>query len=202
MDQGLNGYQGRTPAVGLVDPKFPHNVGAAVRAASCYGIGQVWFSGDRVRLDASKRYRLPREERMRGYREVVLRKDDRFLDVFGDAVPVAVELRRNAESLIEFEHPDNALYVFGPEDGSLNRAVLSRCHRFVVIPTRHCTNLAAAVYTVLYDRHAKRVLAGREAPNVATGAAAFDEPDHVAGAVGTAVHLSGGPPAMRARAGR
>ena len=28
---------GVTPAVALVDPKFPHNVGAAVRAASCYG---------------------------------------------------------------------------------------------------------------------------------------------------------------------
>jgi hypothetical protein len=64
MDPGLSGYQGKTPAVGLVDPKFPHNVGAAVRAASCYGVGQVWFSGDRVRLDASRRYRLPREERM------------------------------------------------------------------------------------------------------------------------------------------
>lgn len=79
------------PDVGLVVPKFPHNVGAAVRAASCYGIGQVWFGGDRVRLNASKGYRLPREERMRGYKDVVLRKDDRFLDVFADAVPVAVE---------------------------------------------------------------------------------------------------------------
>jgi tRNA(Leu) C34 or U34 (ribose-2'-O)-methylase TrmL len=184
MDPRLNGYQGRTPAVGLVDPKFPHNVGAAVRAASCYGIGQVWFSGDRVRLDASRRYRLPREERMRGYKDVVLRKDDRFLDAFGDAVPVAVELRRNAEPLIEFEHPDNALYVFGPEDGSLNRAVLARCYRFVVIPTRHCTNLAAAVYTVLYDRHAKRVRADLEVPNVIAGASDFDEPDHMADALG------------------
>ncbi|HMI22995.1 MAG TPA: hypothetical protein VK594_00780 [Streptosporangiaceae bacterium] len=58
---------GITPAVALVDPKFPHNVGAAVRAASCYGVRQVWFSGDRVRLDGAKRQRLPREERMRGY---------------------------------------------------------------------------------------------------------------------------------------
>jgi len=174
---------GAAPAVGLVDPKFPHNVGAAVRAASCYGIRQVWFSGDRVRLDASKGYRLPREERMRGYKDVVLHKDDRFLDVFTDAVPVAVELRRNAESLIEFEHPENALYVFGPEDGSLDRAVLARCHRFVVIPTRHCTNLASAVYTVLYDRHAKRVRAGLEERNV-TSYSGFDEPDHMADAVG------------------
>ena len=41
---------GRAPAVVLVDPKFPHNVGAAVRAASCYDVGQVWFTGDRVQL--------------------------------------------------------------------------------------------------------------------------------------------------------
>ena len=42
----------------LVDPKFPHNVGAAVRAASCYGVGQVWFTGDRVQLIGERRYRL------------------------------------------------------------------------------------------------------------------------------------------------
>jgi hypothetical protein len=64
---------GITPAVALVDPKFPHNVGAAVRAASCHGVRQVWFSGDRVRLDGAKRQRLPREERMRGYKEVAVR---------------------------------------------------------------------------------------------------------------------------------
>jgi hypothetical protein len=32
---------GIAPAVALVDPKFSHNVGAAVRAASCYGVRQV-----------------------------------------------------------------------------------------------------------------------------------------------------------------
>jgi tRNA(Leu) C34 or U34 (ribose-2'-O)-methylase TrmL len=173
---------GIAPGIALVDPKFPHNVGAAVRAASCYGIRQVWFSGARVQLDGAKRQRLPREERMRGYMEVEIRQADYFFDAFEDAVPVAVELRRNAESLIEFEHPERALYVFGPEDGSLDRAVLAQCHRFVVIPTRHCTNLSAAVYTVLYDRHAKRVRSGAERRN--TVAAGFDEPDHMAEATG------------------
>jgi tRNA(Leu) C34 or U34 (ribose-2'-O)-methylase TrmL len=109
--------------VALVDPKFPHNVGAAVRAASCYGARQVWFSGDRVRLDGAKRQRLPREERMRGSKEVEVRHADRSFDAFEDAVPVAVELR-NAESLIDFVHPEHALYLFGPEDGSLGRATL------------------------------------------------------------------------------
>ena len=175
---------GRTPAIVLVDPKFAHNVGAAVRAASCYGLGQVWFTGDRVQLVGERRFRLPREERMRGYQDVELRHSDQPFDAFDrGAVPVAVELRRNAESLITFEHPEPAVYVFGPEDGSLDRAILGLCHRFVVIPTRHCTNLSAAVYTVLYDRHAKRVAAGLEEPHTVHGRG-FDEPDHMADAVG------------------
>ncbi len=141
-------------------------------------------AGDRAQLDGDKSHRLPREERMRGYREVEIRQADYFFDAFDAAVPVAVELRRNAESLIDFEHPERALYVFGPEDGSLDRAVLARCHRFLVIPTRHCTNLSAAVYTVLYDRQAKRVRAGLEARHSAS--AGFDEPDSMAGAAGVA----------------
>lgn len=164
---------GLTPAVALVNPKYPHNVGAAVRAASCFGVRQVWFTGDRVCLDGSKGHRLPREERMRGYQEVEIRHGDYFFDAYTGAVPVAVELRENAEPLTSFEHPDSALYVFGPEDGSLGRSALGQCHRFVVIPARHCLNLAAAVYTVLYDRHAKQVQAGM-APY--TAADEFREP--------------------------
>lgn len=99
--------------------------------------------------------RLPREERMKGYRDVELRQFDYFLDQFEGAVPVAVELRPNAESLVKFEHPEKALYIFGPEDGSIPQSILKECHRFVVIPTRHCVNLAAAVYIVLYDRQVK-----------------------------------------------
>jgi tRNA(Leu) C34 or U34 (ribose-2'-O)-methylase TrmL len=177
---------GLTPAVALVDPKFPHNVGAAVRAASCFGIRQVWFSGDRVQLLGARGYRLPREERMRGYQEVELRQADSFFDAFdADVTPVAVEVRPGSESLIEFEHPERALYVFGAEDGSLGKAVVRHCHRFVIIPTRHCTNLSAAVYLTLYDRHAKRVRAGLEQAHHLTGSSArFDESDSMADAVG------------------
>jgi len=156
--------QGITPAVGLVDPKYAHNVGAAVRAASCFGAKQVWYSGNRVSLIPEKgKYRLPREERMKGYKDVELRQYDRFFEQFERGVtPVAIELREGSECLADFEHPENALYVFGPEDGSLTRKVTVRCHRFVVIPTRHCVNLAAAVYLVLYDRAIKRWQAGIE----------------------------------------
>lgn len=151
-------------AVGLWNPKYAHNVGGVVRAASCYGVPQVWFSGSRVKDEVEIAERIPREERMRGYNGVSICHSDRFFDEFSGVTPVAIELTPGAENLIEFEHPENALYVFGPEDGSLPRVALGLCHRFVKIPTRHCTNLAAAVYTVLYDRHLKRVWSGLESP--------------------------------------
>lgn len=153
-------------AVALVNPRYPHNVGAAVRAASCFNVPQVWFTGDRVRTEGDgKRYRLPREERMKGYGKVEICHGDYFFDAFPPGVtPVAVDLVPNTESLITFEHPENALYVFGPEDGSLSSVELRHCHRFVSIPMAHCANLASAVYMVLYDRHSKRVRSGAELP--------------------------------------
>lgn len=169
---------GKAPAIALYNPKYGHNVGGAVRAASCFDFPQVWFSGDRVSLQGksgrqvrktsrslSVKPRLPREERMRGYQHVELCQGDYFFDAFGPGVtPVAVELVPGAEMLPFFEHPESPLYVFGPEDGSLPRSVLGQCHRFVQIPSRHCTNLAAAVYLTLYDRHAKRIALGLDEP--------------------------------------
>lgn len=148
--------EGRTPSIILINPKFPHNVGAAVRAASCFGAHQVWFTGNRVSLDPEKGQRLPREERMKGYNKVDLRQFDRPFEQFGKGVtPVAIEVRENSEKLPDFVHPENAVYVFGPEDGSLERVTTNHCHRFVTIPTFHCMNLSAAVYVVLYDRMVK-----------------------------------------------
>lgn len=152
---------GEAPAIALVDPKYPQNVGMVVRLASCYGLRQVWFTGDRVSLDPAKGERLPREERMKGYKEVEMIHFEHFFDQFpADTVPVAVEVRPDSEPLHTFEHPEKALYVFGPEDGSVPKPLLSHCHRFIVIPTRHCLNLATAVATVLWDREYKRWLRG------------------------------------------
>lgn len=157
--------EGVAPAIALCNPKYPHNVGTVLRACSCFGIKQLWFSGKRVSLkgDKNKGYRLPREERMRGYKEVELRNFDYFFEQFDRTVtPVAIELREGAEMLPQFEHPENPLYVFGPEDGSIDQVMMRHCHRIVVIPTAHCVNLAAAVYLVLYDRLIKRLQAGVE----------------------------------------
>ena len=147
---------GDCPSVALINPKFPHNVGAAVRIASCYGMKQVWFTGDRIDIALNGKKLIPREERMKGYKDVDLIQYDYFFDQFDKGVvPVAVEVRENSEPLYDFVHPKNALYVFGPEDGSIPPVYLKHCHRFIIIPTRHCLNLAMAMGTVLYDRASK-----------------------------------------------
>lgn len=151
---------GVTPAVALCNPKYDHNIGAAIRAASCYDINQVWYSGNRIQIEEGKR--IPREERMKGYNKVELIQFDNFFDQFNNVTPVAIELTPSSENLSTFEHPENPLYVFGPEDGSIPKVLLRHCHRFVFIPTKHCVNLAAAVYTVLYDRKLKRIWDDKE----------------------------------------
>lgn len=149
--------KGKSTAIALINPRYGHNVGNAVRAASNFGIEQVWWTGDRFTLDEEKA-RLPREERMKGYKDVELIQFDDFFDHFpSDIVPVAIERRPNSENIVDFVHPEKAVYVFGPEDGSIESVHLRHCHRFVQIPTPYCLNLAAAVNIVLYDRMLKQM---------------------------------------------
>jgi len=152
---------GSTPALVFLNPKSSHNVGRAVRLASCFGINQVWYTGERINADIEKLGRLPREERMKDYRDVALINHERPLERFRSGVPVAVEVRKGSESLFSFVHPRDPIYVFGPEDGSIDSGVVSLCHRFIVIPARHCINVADAAAIVLYDRMLKLWLAGQ-----------------------------------------
>ena len=153
-----------TPSIVLTNPKYPHNVGAAVRACSNFGAKIVMFTGQRVSLEPSrvKGYRLPREERMKDYQDILLLNDEYPFNRFGkDVIPVAVEKRENAEPLTYFQHPENAIYIFGPEDGSIPQVMLGHCQRFLVIVSKHCLNLAAAVNVVLADRITKLGLVHR-----------------------------------------
>jgi tRNA(Leu) C34 or U34 (ribose-2'-O)-methylase TrmL len=148
------------PAIVMYDPRDPFNVGAAVRAASCFGVSQVWVTGRRCAEKVWDQKRIPREERMKGFKDVDIILGSEPLKHFTGAVPVAVELLPNSENLLAFEHPTNAVYLFGPEDGSVPYSVRGLCHRRVFIPTRHCTNLGAAIYVLLYDRLVKQYLSG------------------------------------------
>lgn len=142
-----------TPGIVLVNPKYAHNVGAVLRAASCFGVKSVVYTGNRVSDEIEQRQRTPREERMRGYKDVSLVNYDKPLELFSpDIVPVAIELKQGAEPIQLFEHPEECVYFFGPEDGSIGSNIYTLCHRIIYIPSAHCLNLAGAVYVTMYDR--------------------------------------------------
>lgn len=141
------------PVVVLQNPKYSQNVASAIRGCACFGITTLRFTGERFHPD--KLDRFPREFRMKDYKTVNIAHDDRPFDSFPELVPVCVELLPGAVSLPQFQHPPNAMYVFGPEDGSVNQVFRRHCHFFVQIPSVHCLNLAAALNVVLYDRQSK-----------------------------------------------
>lgn len=143
-------------AIGLHQPKNRFNYGNVVRAAHCYGAAMIAISG--TRLQVERVVRAP-ENCTHGERHLpILRGDDLKSLIPYNCVPVAVEFIQGAIELQNYQHPNSAFYIFGPEDGSLGDSVLSWCRDVVVIPAKLCINLAAAVNIVLYDRVAKQLL--------------------------------------------
>lgn len=136
-------------AIGLDRPKDKANLGGVLRAAGCYGASLVVVSGDRMGKFAT--------DTMKAYRHIpcVEVADLLAAKPYG-AMPVVVEINARARPLSRFTHPENAYYIFGPEDGSVSQRVVDAAQLIVSIPTNGCMNLAATVNVVLYDRQCKR----------------------------------------------
>ena len=144
-----------TVSIGLDNPKTPANVGAVMRAAGCFKADAVFYTGERYPRAA--RFNTDTKDASRGI--PLTGVEDLLNCVPAGSKIVCVELVEGATPLPEFQHPDNAFYIFGPEDGTLSQAVVDRADAVVYIPTVGCLNLAATVNVVLYDRQAKSPLA-------------------------------------------
>ena len=137
--------------IGLTNPKSPTNVGAVMRAAGCYQVDEVKYTGQRYEKAAKFH-----TDTKSAARTIPLTGVESFLDNLElETQIVCVELAEGATPLPRFKHPENAIYIFGPEDGSISQDVADRADHVVYVPTVGCMNLAATVNVLLYDRLSK-----------------------------------------------
>ncbi|OBU14431.1 23S rRNA methyltransferase [Photobacterium aquimaris] len=138
--------------IGLSNPKSPTNIGAVLRAAGCYKADAVIYTG--TRYDKAAKFQTDTKKMAQS---IPLSGVESMLDNLPqDMKIVCVDFAEGATLLPHFVHPEKAIYIFGPEDGSISQDVADRADHVVYVPTVGCMNLAASVNVVLYDRLAKQ----------------------------------------------
>jgi len=137
--------------IGLVNPKSPTNIGAVMRAAGCYQVDSVFYTGKRY-SNAAKFNTDTKNIQAK----IPLTPVDNITECISDKVKIiCVDLIEGAIPLPHFEHPEQALYIFGPEDGTIPQTIINKADKVIYVPTIGCMNLAATVNVVLYDRTTK-----------------------------------------------
>lgn len=144
----MRGYFG----IGIERSKYEVNVGTLWRSAYSFGADFIFTIG--------KRYPHQWSDTTRAWRHIPYLEYTNVAD-FINHVPfscpvVGVELDEKARPLESFVHPTRAIYLLGPEDGSLSKKALEACHYLVQFDSKHCVNVAVAGSIVMYDRQQKR----------------------------------------------
>lgn len=145
--------------IGIERSKTEVNVGTLWRSAFCLGASFIFTIG--------KRYPNQSSDVTQAWRHIPLLE---FADVADfaahrpfDCQVIGVELTPDAAHLETFAHPQRAIYLLGPEDGSLSGDAVALCQYVVRFDSTYCLNVAAAGTVVMYDRQAKAVRAERVA---------------------------------------
>lgn len=145
---GLRGYYG----IGIERSKTPANVGSMLRSAQAFNASLAFTIGGRVPYrrqstdTTNATDHLPFIE-FQGIEEFKLARPRG-----AQIVVVEVDGERDLHS---FTHPPRALYVLGPEDGSVSTAMRELAQHTVRLPSRYCLNVAVTAAIVMHDRISK-----------------------------------------------
>lgn len=143
----VRGYFG----IAVWHPKTGVNIGTLWRSAAILDAAFLATIGKRYPPQASDTTQTPRHTPLWHFDT----PEDFWAHVPAGCQPVAVEIHRRAKSLPRFVHPERAVYILGPEDGTLPDLFVERAYAVVQIPGAYCYNLAVAGSIVMYDRIAK-----------------------------------------------
>lgn len=137
--------------IGLINPKSPTNVGAVMRASGCYQVDKVYYTGERYKKAA----KFNTDTKNITEKIPLISTESVIEAVTSNTKIICVDLVEGSTPLPHFTHPENAIYIFGPEDGTIPQNIINEADEVVYIPTIGCMNLAATVNVLLYDRMVK-----------------------------------------------
>ena len=138
--------------VAVWHPKAGVNIGTLWRSAAILDAAFIATIGKRYPKQSSDTIQAPRHTPLWHFET----PEDFWAHIPQDCNPVAVELHPRSKPLPTFRHPERAVYILGPEDGTLPPLFCDRAFGIIQIPGAYCFNLAVAGSIVLYDRMAKR----------------------------------------------
>jgi tRNA G18 (ribose-2'-O)-methylase SpoU len=137
--------------IGIYHTKTETNVGSLFRSAVCFGANYVFTIGRRYSPQAS--------DTPKSWKHIPLfhysNKDEFLRNRPFDAELIGVEIVNGARDLANYCHPRNAIYLLGPEDGSIQRELLAQCNDIVKFDSKYCLNVACAGSVIMYDRQSK-----------------------------------------------
>jgi len=137
--------------IGIAGGKCAMNVGTLWRSAYQLGASFIFTAGARYQRQSSDTYKTERHIPFYEYEDV-----EQFLASRPfDCRLVGVEF--GGKDIVEFTHPERAIYVLGAEDRGLPKEIVARCQHLITLPHVRVQsyNVAVAGSLVMYDRIVK-----------------------------------------------
>jgi len=137
--------------IGVLHVEDEQNIGSLWRSAFILGASFI-FTVDR-------KYKKQASDVTRAWTKIPLYHYDSLEDLKKNLPHstqlVGVELTDDSEELVDFDHPQRAVYLLGSESIGLSRKVLDSCHSVISLAGSFSLNVAVTGSIVAHHRHSQ-----------------------------------------------
>ena len=137
--------------IGIDNVKTKENIGTLFRSALNFDADFIFTIHKRYQKQASNTVKAERHIPLWHFETIEeFRKSIPY-----DCIPIGVEIAKEAKSIINFVHPERAIYILGAEDYGITKDIQSLCKEIIYIPSNLCLNVSVAGSIVMFDRFTK-----------------------------------------------
>jgi len=137
--------------IGIYHTKTKTNIGTLWRSAKIFGASFIFTIGKRYKSQSSDTIRAPRHIPLFHYSAF----DDFYKGIPYNCKLIGIEQTENSKNIVNFVHPERAVYLLGAEDYGLPPTILDKCQSVIHIETPLCLNVSVAGSIILFDRQTK-----------------------------------------------